>query len=215
MAGRATPRQGDLFGEPIGTGASGACEGATTRGPELLPLQRRQLLDWQERLRAFQSPRFEAVARGHAISAGQIDLFSNAALGPAAMLQRLDPLALAAQHLQFWRWPEQTPGGAALYFVLDRPPHLDGQLLLYVGETSQADKRWKGEHDCKRYLAAYGEAVQQAGLGSGLSIRFWRDAPAEVKPRRALEQALIRHWLPPFNKETRGRWATPFTAEPD
>ena len=99
--------------------------------------------------------------------------------------------------------------------MLDRPPHLDGQLLLYVGETSQADKRWKGEHDCKRYLAAYGEALQQAGLGSGLSIRFWRDAPAEVKPRRALEQALIRHWLPPFNKETRGRWATPFTAEPD
>ena len=64
MAGRATPRQGDLFSEPIGTGASGAGEEAAPRGPELLPLQRRQLLDWQERLRAFQSPRFEAVARG-------------------------------------------------------------------------------------------------------------------------------------------------------
>jgi hypothetical protein len=38
--------------------------------------------------------------------------------------------------------------------------------------------------------------------------------PADLRPRRALEQALIRHWLPPFNKETRNRWATPFTADP-
>ena len=106
-------------------------------------------------------------------------------------MQRLDPQALAAQHLQFWRWPDSSPGGAALYFVLDRPPHLQGPLLLYVGETCQADKRWKGEHDCKRYLAAYGEALQQTQLISAPSIRFWRDAPAEVKARRALEQALI------------------------
>ena len=209
MAGRSTPRQGDLFGDLSGATAAGA--GA----PEAWPLLRRQLHDWQERLQAFQAPRVEAVARGAALSAGQIDLFGNGALGPAATVQRLDPQALAAQHLQFWRWPDSSPGGAALYFVLDRPPHLQGPLLLYVGETCQADKRWKGEHDCKRYLAAYGEALQQAQLISAPSIRFWRDAPVEVKARRALEQALIRHWLPPFNKETRGRWATPFTADPD
>jgi len=208
MAGRATPRQGDLFGDPMGFGAAGG-------GVDALPMRHRQLRDWQERLHDFQSARFEAAARGAALSTGQIDLFGGTALGPAATVQRLDPLALAAQHLQFWRWPDTSPGGAALYFVLDRPPHLQGALLLYVGETSQADKRWKGEHDCKRYLAAYGEALQQAELASALSIRFWRDAPAERKARRALEQALIRHWLPPFNKETRGRWATPFTAEPD
>ena len=209
MAGRSTPRQGDLFGDLSGAGVAGAGV------PEALPLRRRQLHDWQERLQAIQAPRFEAVARGAALSPGPIDLFGNGALGPAATVQRLDRLALAAQHLQFWRWPDTSPGGAALYFVLDRPPHLQGPLLLYVGETCQADKRWKGEHDCKRYLAAYGEALQQAQLTSAPSIRFWRDAPAEVKARRALEQALIRHWLPPFNKETRGRWATPFTADPD
>jgi hypothetical protein len=39
--------------------------------------------------------------------------------------------------------------------------------------------------------------------------------PEGIAPRRALEQALIRRWLPPFNKETRGRWTTPFTAEGD
>ncbi len=48
-------------------------------------------------------------------------------------------------------------------------------------------------------------------MGCQLSIRFWSDAPAGTRQRRALEQALIRLWQPPFNKETRGRWATPFT----
>ena len=165
-----------------------------------------------QRVLDYPAPWCEAGAGGATMAAGQIDLFSAAVSGPAETVQRLNPLALAAQHLQFWRWPEAQSDGAALYFVLDRPPHLDGHLLLYVGETMQADRRWKGEHDCKAYLAAYGEALQQVGLGSQLSIRFWNDAPAATRPRRALEQALIRHWLPPFNKETRGRWATPFTA---
>ena len=47
----------------------------------------------------------------------------------------------------------------------------------------------------------------------GAAIRFCSDVPRSTKARRALEQALIQHWLPPFNKETRQRWATPFTAE--
>ena len=172
-------------------GRQGELFGATPLGGgisgEALPLQEHQLIAWQQRLLDYQSPRFEAVANGS---------------------------QLAPQHLQFWRWPERQPDGAALYFVLDRPPHMEGALLLYVGETKQADRRWKGEHDCKGYLAAYGEALQQANLQSQLSIRFWHDAPSERRARQALEQALIRHWLPPFNKETRGRWATPFTAEP-
>ena len=100
-----------------------------------------------------------------------------------------------------------------MYFVIDRPPALEHTLLLYVGETGAADRRWKGEHDCKRYLAAYGEALSKAGLAGRPSIRFWLDVPSAIKPRRALEQALIQRWQPPFNKETRERWATPFTAE--
>lgn len=203
-------RQGDLFSGAVGAGMPGA---------EDLPLQEHQLRQWQQRLLDFQQPRFIAVAEGRSLGAGQINLFESGGLfpgvaaSPTSTVQRLDPLALAPQHLQFWRWPEAQSTGAALYFVIDRPPHLQGSLLLYVGETAQADRRWKGEHDCKSYLAAYGEALQRVGLGSQLSIRFWNDAPVEVRPRRALEQALIRHWLPPFNKETRGRWATPFTAE--
>ena len=199
-----TPRQGDLFAQPLG---------GSSATPEDLPLQDHQLRQWQERLLAFQQPRFAAVGEGRSLAAGQINLLDDAVVGPSETVQRLDPLALAPQSLQFWRWPEASNTGAALYFVLDRPPHLPGSLLLYVGETAQADRRWKGEHDCKSYLAAYGDALQQVGLGSQLSIRFWSDAPVAVRPRRALEQALIRHWLPPFNKETRGRWATPFTAD--
>jgi len=206
MAPRSTPRQGNLF-----AGGADPGPGAAAGAPQL-PLLEAQLRQWQRRLLDYQRPCFEAVARGAALATGQIDLFSAAVTGPADTVQRLNPLALAAQHLQFWRWPEPQSEGAALYFVLDRPPHLEGHLLLYVGETMQADRRWKGDHDCKTYLAAYGEALQQVGLGSQLSIRFWNDAPAATRPRRALEQALIRHWLPPFNKETRGRWATPFTA---
>ena len=38
--------------------------------------------------------------------------------------------------------------------------------------------------------------------------------PPPSARRRALEQALIQRWLPPFNKETRSRWATPFQADP-
>jgi hypothetical protein len=127
---------------------------------------------------------------------------------------RLDPLGLRAQSLSFWRWPHAPHQGAAIYLVMDRPPEPSPPLLLYVGETGRADLRWKGEHDCKGYLAAYGEALRRTGLEARLSIRFWGDVPAAIRPRRALEQALIRRWLPPFNKETRQRWVTPFTADP-
>ena len=58
-------------------------------------------------------------------------------------IRRVLPLALAARNLQFWRWPESQGQGAALYFVIDQPAHLEGSLLLNVGETGQADRRWK------------------------------------------------------------------------
>ena len=96
---------------------------------------------------------------------------------------------------------------------MDRPAQLEQPLLLYVGETLAAERRWKGDHDCKAYLAAYGEALQRCELSARLSIRFSCDVPRATRARRALEQQLIQRWWPPFNKETRQRWATPFTAE--
>lgn len=192
-------RQGNLF-DPAPSAAA--------PGPELA-LSAELLLGWQKRLTTFQAPLFA----GASAAAGQIDLFGGSGAGAEAEAAALNPLQLRPQPLSFWRWPDAPQQGAALYFVLDRAPALNQPLLLYVGETGRADRRWKGEHDCKRYLAAYGEALSKAGLESRPTIRFWLDVPSAIKPRRALEQALIQRWQPPFNKETRGRWATPFTAD--
>ena len=51
------------------------------------------------------------------------------------------------------------------------------------------------------------------GLGESDAIDTDRLRSAATRARRALEQQLIQRWWPPFNKETRQRWATPFTAE--
>ena len=191
--------QGDLFAS---AGLAASAE------PELV-LAAPQLRAWQQRLHQHQAPLF----RRECLASQQGDLFAAnhpAATDPAA----IDPLALTPLPLNFWRWPTSPHVGAAIYLVLDRPADLEQPLLLYVGETMAADRRWKGEHDCKAYLAAYGEALQRCGLPHQLSIRFCTDVPRSTKARRALEQRLIQRWLPPFNKETRQRWATPFTADP-
>lgn len=195
-------RQGELFDPLLSLAVAGG-------GGRELVLGADQLQAWQERLATFQAPLFA----GAAASRPQLSLFASPAAGLDAEPARFNPLSLHPQSLSFWRLPEPSQRGAALYFVLDRPPTLGRPLLLYVGETGQADRRWKGEHDCKRYLAAYGEALAKAGLEGRPSIRFWLDVPRAVKARRALEQTLIQRWQPPFNKETRQRWATPFTAD--
>jgi hypothetical protein len=202
-------RQGDLFAEEALRGGA-----ALPAAPP--PLLRHQLLSWQARVAAHQAPLFE---RQNTTPAQQGLLFdpspSPGGDEPLAAAAALNPLSLVPQSLTFWRWPSAPHQGAAVYLVTDRPPDPAPPLLLYVGETGRADRRWKGDHDCKAYLAAYGEALAVAGLAARLSIRFWLDVPEGIAARRALEQALIRRWLPPFNKETRGRWTTPFTAEGD
>jgi hypothetical protein len=149
-------------------------------------------------------------------SGQQGSLFASPSPGtPDALAELCNPLELTPLALDFWRWPLPPHRGASLYFVFDRPDPLPWPLLLYVGETGRADRRWKGEHDCKGYLAAYAEALGRAKLSSMLSIRFWCDVPTQPRSRRQLERLLIRRWAAPFNKENRDRWATPFTADPD
>ena len=192
--------QGDLFNPA-----------EATAGQQLeaeLPLQREQLLAWQERLHQHQAPLF----RGESGPLQQGSLFGDVSPDPVTAIQ---PLALTPLPLSFWRWPDSPHQGAAIYLVLDRPVDLEQPLLLYVGETKAADQRWKGDHDCKAYLASYGEALQRCGIRQRLSIRFCTDVPQATRARRDLEQQLIQHWLPPFNKETRQRWATPFTSDLD
>ena len=123
--------------------------------------------------------------------------------------KKIDPFSLQPLSLNFWRTNQHIHNGPAMYFVIDNM--VSSQVILYIGETNSANKRWKGEHDCKNYLINYKEALAHNNLSSHQDIRFFLDVPKEVKLRRKLEQQLIYLWLPPFNKETRDRWATTFT----
>ena len=191
------PRQGNLFEQPA--------PASHENEPAELALNWQQLQSWQERIHSFQSPLFESDSPRQE----QSSLFGSEEAEAAGV----QPLSLKPLPLSFWRWPQSPHQGAALYWVMDRPAGLKHPILLYIGETMAADRRWKGEHDCKAYLAAYQEACVHCGLSCRTSIRFWGDVPRATKARRQLEQTLIRRWQPPFNKETRDRWATPFQAD--
>jgi len=130
-------------------------------------------------------------------------------LNTIANERKIDPFSLQPLSLNFWRTNQYIHNGPAMYFVIDSME--SSKIILYIGETNSANKRWKGEHDCKNYLMNYKEALAYNKLSSHQDIRFFLDVPKEVKLRRKLEQQLIYLWLPPFNKETRDRWATTFT----
>ena len=123
--------------------------------------------------------------------------------------KEIDPFSLQPLSLSFWRANKYVHDGPAMYFVIDTMK--DSKIILYIGETNSANKRWKGDHDCKNYISNYKESLASNNLSSHQDIRFFLDVPKEVKLRRKLEQKLIYLWLPPFNKETRNRWSTTFT----
>ncbi|ABX09316.1 GIY-YIG nuclease family protein [Prochlorococcus marinus] len=168
-------------------------------------LNKKTLQDWQQAVHNYQSKLFQGVAPNQL----QGNLFNSNLESTNALL---DPLRLTPLPINFWRWPESMHRGPAIYLVMDRPKSINSNLLLYIGETVSAEKRWKGDHDCKKYIDAYVQAFQKVSLGTQLSIRFWTDVPKETRSRRQLEQELIQTWIPPFNKETRDHWNTPFTS---
>ena len=124
-------------------------------------------------------------------------------------LININPFSLTSFSINFWRSNKIVDKGPAMYFVIDTIK--SSKIILYIGETNSADKRWKGDHDCKNYISNYKETMSNNNLESNLDIRFFLDVPKEVKLRRKLERRLIYLWLPPFNKETRDRWTTTFT----
>ncbi len=166
--------------------------------PQLL-LSRQELTAWKRKIATFQ----RTVKAAPTME--QVSLFE-ATCDPA---EGIDPFALPQQNTEFWRWQFSDVGVAALYFVID----YQSELLLYVGETVKSNQRWKGEHDCKRYLMNYRQAHFHHNLESQLGIAFWRHAPAERRPRQQVESALIYKWRSPFNKENWKFWGTPFIGE--
>jgi hypothetical protein len=118
----------------------------------------------------------------------------------------IDPFNLQPCPLSFYRLPADSPGQACLYFVVD----MAANLLLYVGETCKSNKRWKGVHDCKRYIEMYLDLHYRYNLKTAVNIAFWWDAPVPARPRQKLELALIQKWKSPFNKENWRFWGQPF-----
>ena len=162
--------------------------------------------DWQEKIINHQSPLFKYSYK----NINQSSLFETSS---EELDESFNPIELTPLPLSFWRWPKAIHEGAAIYFVMDKVSDSGENIILYIGETISAEKRWKGEHDCKNYLSSYSDSLHKANMSTKLSIRFWLDVPLKTKERRKLEQKLIQTWLPPFNKETREVWATPFTSQ--
>ena len=164
--------------------------------------------EWQEKIISHQSSIFKYGYK----DINQPSLFESSS---KELNESFNPMDLTPLPLSFWRWPKAMHEGPAIYFVMDNIIDSDENIILYIGETISAEKRWKGEHDCKTYLSSYSECLQKANMSTKLTIRFWLDVPSNTNQRRKLEQKLIRTWLPPFNKESREKWATPFTSKID
>ena len=162
--------------------------------------------EWQEKIINHQSLIFKYGCK----DVNQSSLFES---NSEDLNEYLNPTELTPLPLSFWRWPKAMHEGPAVYFVMDKIIDSDKNIILYIGETISAENRWKGEHDCKNYLSCYSDSLHKANMRTNLNIRFWLDVPINTKERRSLEQKLIQTWLPPFNKETRGIWSTPFTSE--
>ena len=169
-------------------------------------IQAEIIKEWQEKVINHQSPFFKSSYK----DVTQPSLFESIS---EELNETFNPIQLTPLPLSFWRWPKAMHQGPAVYFVMDKIINSEENIILYIGETISAEKRWKGEHDCKNYLSSYSDTLQKANMTPKLNIRFWLDVPIKTKERRKLEQKLIQTWLPPFNKETRGIWATPFTSQ--
>lgn len=118
----------------------------------------------------------------------------------------INPFSLRLNTMQFWRMPADSPGYPCIYFVIDKML----PILLYIGESCKSNQRWKGVHDCKRYIDRYHDLHYRYGLDRAVGIAFWFDTPANSRARQDLELGLILKWKSPFNKENWERWGQPF-----
>ena len=163
---------------------------------------RSSLIEWRENINEYQNKVIENLQN----PISQKSLFK---IDDSLNLIKINPFLLTSFSINFWRSNKSVDKGPAMYFVIETIK--TSKIILYIGETNSADKRWKGDHDCKNYISNYKETMANNKLESNLDIRFFLDVPKEVKLRRKLEKSLIYLWLPPFNKETRDRWTTTFT----
>ena len=189
--------QGDLFGFD-------SVFEESINSSRKISLSSEDVLKWQLKIYSHQKKFFAAKGKIDR----QINLFTEF---NNTLINKFQPLNLTPLPISFWRLSKSYHQGPAIYVVMDLFDNGKKNLILYLGETIAAEQRWKGEHDCKIYIDNYLSCLNKTELTNQLSIRFWTDVPKITTERRKLEQDLIQRWLPPFNKETRTRWQTPFT----
>lgn len=171
------------------------------------------LQDWKNRIFAFQQQvRSEPLSQQQSLFSSESTPESTAEISyssPTVDPDRLDPFQLPSQNINFWRWKVTDSGDStdpSLYFVID----YQVPLLLYIGETVRSNQRWKGEHDCKRYLSHYRQAHYTHQQNTQIGIAFLRGVPPQHKARQRLELQFIQRWRSPFNRENWVLWGTPF-----
>jgi len=165
--------------------------------PESLSMDADALAEWKIKISAHQQR-----AKENQLVQGTLFDVAKAHVDP----DKIDPFNLRPCPMSFYRSPVDSPGDACIYFVVDSA----AELVLYIGETSKSNKRWKGTHDCKRYLDKYQSLHYQHGLSCAVNIAFWCAAPVQTRARQQLELSLIQKWQPPFNKENWILWGAPF-----
>jgi hypothetical protein len=144
------------------------------------------------------------VRQGQSAHQGELfDLLSHQA---STYAEDIDPFSLRLHNFFFFDRTSEIGSDSCLYFVIDTV----AQILLYVGQTHKADRRWSSYHDCKRYVENYKQLHFTHGIAEGISTAFYWEVPPDTQLRQRLESSLILRWKPPFNKENWQLWSAPF-----
>jgi hypothetical protein len=171
------------------------------RKPELA-MEQENLEDWKQAIASYQ----QEIRIHQPTEQGMLFSMERTTANPEA----IDPFYLKLHNFFFFERPaSHLPAQPCIYFVID----IAVPLILYIGETNKANQRWKGVHDCKRYVLNYRHLHHRYGLKTAINTAFYWETPAATRPRQKLESALIYKWRSPFNKENWEFWGTPFIGE--
>ncbi len=145
-------------------------------------MSKEALLQWKDKIANYQN---KARAGELATQSTLFDLTNE-----TMKYSKIKPFELRLQSMEFYRLPVSDRGNASIYFIIDGA----SQTILYIGETCRSNLRWKGDHDCKRYIQNYQNLHYTHGIKTAVNAAFWHLAPVETKPRQKLELDLIYHW---------------------